>query len=255
MLSKDSQKAFFVKMFGDEWTEKHITPLLNAGITLAVEFFQVKASIPKPGGIPPVTKHVTLSVSTSTLMKGSATDEQKKANLFLVEAFVQSIMKTAFGASPEATVSLDTTAELVAAAAPLNTVSAPVATGAPKVVKPKAKPTAQVVHLRDALAIGQKVFGTSGGSIYTVIALNPRVKIAARLKGHGLSIRAEFNGASEHELALLKQLGLQAKDGGQYMSTHMDLEEVPVGRVVGAMLMDSGIEFEDQIKSGKEITE
>jgi hypothetical protein len=116
--------------------------------------------------------------------------------------------------------------------------------------------TSGVIKLRDAKALGQKVFGTSSGSIYTLIAHNSRVKIAARLANSAVSIRAEFNGADNAEKLALQKIGLAPKmqpDGHEYYSFHMSAGDVPVGRILGAFLLDVGVEFDEQIKNIKEV--
>jgi len=126
-----------------------------------------------------------------------------------------------------------------------------------KSVKPK-PPVSGVVKLRDATTIGQAVRGTSSDSVYRVIATNKVVKLAARLhSGSKISLRAEFvtpNSLSNNVTsASLKAMGMSPKDNGSYYSVHMDCENVPPARVVGAVLFGFGIDFDAQIKSLKEI--
>jgi large subunit ribosomal protein L7/L12 len=109
----------------------------------------------------------------------------------------------------------------------------------------KAKPTAAVVALRNAQAVGQKVKGTSSGSVYVTIAYNPRVKLAARVQGETVSIRAEWQNALEEELDKLKQNGLSMKP--DYASMHLEAHGVPVARVIGGFLMGLGLKFDEQI--------
>jgi hypothetical protein len=120
---------------------------------------------------------------------------------------------------------------------------------------PKAKPVAGLVMLRDAKAVGQKVYGTSTDSVYTVIGLNSRVKVAARIVGNQVSIRAEFKNALSSEKFAIKNQGLQGKNGinGEYWSLHVGTGEVPPNRFLGAFLFDCGINFDDIIKSPKEV--
>jgi hypothetical protein len=108
-----------------------------------------------------------------------------------------------------------------------------------------------VVKLRDAVQVGQKVAGTDPASIYTVMAINPRVKLAARIKGSKISIRAEFDNALNDELMALHNLGMTEHD--THFSVHMGGDGVPPGRIIGAFLFDCGITFDQQIKNVTEL--
>jgi ribosomal protein L7/L12 len=111
--------------------------------------------------------------------------------------------------------------------------------------KAPAKPTAAIIALRNSQAVGQKVKGTSSGSVYVTIAYNPRVKLAARVQGEAVSIRAEWQNALEEEISKLAQNGLSMK--AEYASLHLEAHGVPVARVIGGFLMGLGIKFDDQI--------
>jgi hypothetical protein len=117
------------------------------------------------------------------------------------------------------------------------------------------KPTGDVIKLRDAKALGQKVRGTSNGSVYVVVALNDRVKIAAKIKGTQVSVRAECNNPTATEKNGLLSIGLKPGANGDHYSFHLDCQEVPVGRALGACLFDCDVEFEQQITSLKNISE
>jgi hypothetical protein len=102
--------------------------------------------------------------------------------------------------------------------------------------------------------LGQKVQGTDPGSIYRVIAVSDRVKIAIRLKnGDGLSIRAEGTPTTEEELKLAKA-GF-GKAGGEHWSIHFSLNGIPADRALGAFLFGLGIEFESTVTSAKQLGE
>jgi hypothetical protein len=122
-----------------------------------------------------------------------------------------------------------------------------------KSVKPK--PTVgNVVKLRDATTIGQAVRGTSNDSVYRVIAMNTTVKLATRLhSGSKISLRAEFVKPDAQIVECLTVMGMSPKDHGAYYSSHMDCENVPPARVIGAVLFGSGIDFDQQIKSLKDV--
>ena len=118
--------------------------------------------------------------------------------------------------------------------------------------KKEAVPTSQVIQLREAMALGQPVKGTSSGSVYRTVAVNKRVKVAARIyKSGSVSIRAEWKDATPTELDLLKQAGLDMKK--DYASIHFNVNEVPPGRVIGAFVIGLGIEWDAAVNSSKQL--
>jgi hypothetical protein len=123
--------------------------------------------------------------------------------------------------------------------------------GEVKVAKPvhaTAVPT--ICKLRDATVLGQPVYGTSAGSVYWLVAKSPTLKLAARLQhgGGSISVRAEGD-LTEKEKQLLVQAGFSANK--DYLSMHMSCDGIPHGKVVGALLMGIGLEFEEQIATVK----
>lgn len=110
--------------------------------------------------------------------------------------------------------------------------------------------TGNVVKLSEALAVGQKVQGTSAGSIYHTVAVNDRVKIAMRLTSGKVSVRAE-GAPTKKEQECLSNVGMS--NHGKYWSMHLSLEDVPPARTVGALLMGMGIEFDHQLTKFKEL--
>jgi len=105
-----------------------------------------------------------------------------------------------------------------------------------------AKPVDAVIDLKSAKALGQKVHGTSTGSVYHTVAFTDHVKVAARLyKSGSISIRAEWTDNPVGDLKLLAEAGLQMKQG--YGSIHFDAQDVPLPRVIGAFLLGTGIEW------------
>lgn len=117
------------------------------------------------------------------------------------------------------------------------------------------KPVNAVISLKDAKALGQKVHGTSTGSVYHTIALSDHVRVAARIyKGGSISIRAEWDGqpdAVKIELDKLKESGVQMKSG--YGSIHFDAADVPLQRVIGAFLVGTGINWKAAVMNGAEL--
>ena len=117
---------------------------------------------------------------------------------------------------------------------------------------PPSKPVAEVIKLKDAQALGQKVHGTSSGSVYHTIALSEHVKVAARLSAGGsVSIRAEWTDNPTAELKKLEEAGVHMKSG--YGSIHFDAANVPVQRVIGAFLVGTGISWKAAVMNGADL--
>jgi len=114
-----------------------------------------------------------------------------------------------------------------------------------------AKPVPEVIDLKAAQALGQKVHGTSTGSVYYTIAVGADVKVAARVQGTSISLRAEWTGNPQDELKKLAEMGMQMKSG--YASWHFDANTVPVPRVIGAFLMGAGIAWKAAVLNGGEL--
>lgn len=250
--------------------------LEGLGHTFKLEFWAVKVY---KGDT--LEASITTPVTTSNVLKKTATDEQiKLLSDALKKIFVDIIKKAgAVPAPPKAT----------PAAPPLKTTMAvdvakehgmehnqKFKDAVSKHIQQKGKPPTMeevqaiknalfgpaktptgfapgVIKLETATALGQKVAGTSPGSVYHVIALNPRVKLAARLLDGELSLRAEgplMTGAEKQGLA---QLGMTFSAGGNYYSTHFKLGDVPLARVLGAVLYGCSIAFTLQIKGAQEL--
>lgn len=115
--------------------------------------------------------------------------------------------------------------------------------------KPKAKAvSSEVVKLVDSEHVGQKVFGSSSGSVYVAIAVNPRVKVAARLVGTSLSLRVESKNPTAEEQKAINSV-VQWKSN--YGSQHFDIGNVPAKRVLGALIYGMGIQFDEVLKPGE----
>lgn len=102
-----------------------------------------------------------------------------------------------------------------------------------------------------ASSIGEKVRGTSPGSVYYVIALDDDVKCAARVLNGQISVRIE-GVVSKAAEARLAALGISKSSSGHW-SSHMSIGSAPPARVIGAMLMDMGIKFKKRIESSEEL--
>ena len=98
-----------------------------------------------------------------------------------------------------------------------------------------------IVKLRDAVALYQRVHGTSGGSIYRVVALNDKLKVAARIKSNAVSIRIEGVLDSE-SVKSFATLGI-VKHSDEYMSGHFSCEKCTPQKLIGSILVGSGVYF------------
>lgn len=122
--------------------------------------------------------------------------------------------------------------------------------------EPKIKPVAAkvtqsdvdklpVVQLRDATALYQRVHGTSGGSIYRVVALNDKLKMAARIKGTAVSLRIE-GVLDSSSVKAFEALGI-SKKSDEYMSGHFTCEKCTPQKLIGSILVGSGVPFDSPI--------
>lgn len=122
------------------------------------------------------------------------------------------------------------------------------------VVKKKGVATTEVIQLRDAAALNQRVHGTSTGSIYRVIAFNDRIKVAARIREKGsISIRVEWTKLTPEEKEALVNSELSMHDN--YGSLHLEAQSVPVARIIGGILLGLGLTFEEQVVSANQLHE
>lgn len=188
-------------------------------------------------------KHLVEGVSqqgmqaTEVAVYGSQYEASKAAKLLHAVGVVAKL-EPAAGPIPVAAVK-----EWAAAAKPV-----PATTPWPATVKP----VPSVIDLKHAAALGQKVHGTSPGSVYYCIALSEHVKVAARLnKGGAVSIRAEWTDNPTGELQKLQEAGVQMKK--EYGSIHFDASGVQLQRVVGAFLVGTGINWKAAVMNGAEL--
>jgi hypothetical protein len=113
---------------------------------------------------------------------------------------------------------------------------------AAKLPPPMYSGTGNAIALKDATLLNQPVLGSSPGSVYKVIALGERIKMAARLKGTQLSVRVE-GPINLVEKVALAELGFQYHSAGEYMSEHFELGTVPVERVMGCLFFHDKLKF------------
>jgi hypothetical protein len=109
------------------------------------------------------------------------------------------------------------------------------------------------VKLAQAQHLYQKVLGTSPKSYYYVVAMAtaPLVAVAAKLQGARLSVRVEgnFDAQDWNKVAVCK-----GGSAGTYLSGHFDAtEKAPVDKILGAVLVGSGVEFDTPMPSMKKL--
>ena len=103
------------------------------------------------------------------------------------------------------------------------------------------------VPLKDAQKLNQPVTGTSGGSIYHVVAVGADCVVAVRIKKNNeIAIRAEVRGTGEGAQKAksgLKFAGLDLKPAGHW-SLHLEPEDFAmVKRSIGSTIMAMSIPF------------
>lgn len=103
------------------------------------------------------------------------------------------------------------------------------------------KKVEEVIALRDAKAVGQKVKGTSGSSVYNAVAIGP-VNLAVKFNSMNCSIRAESKDWSDVIKKKLKEAGFT--DNGSYFSMHLKLNGVSPMRAIGAVVYTLDLPFE-----------
>jgi hypothetical protein len=117
----------------------------------------------------------------------------------------------------------------------------------------KGNPVNDVVPLSAAKALYQRVLGTSPGSIYVVVGItdDAMVKVAARITNDNLSVRVEGSLSDKARERFLSQ-GLDYKK--DYMSGHFQCNpKVNADRVIGAILMGTGLEFSTPLPSMEKV--
>jgi hypothetical protein len=221
-ISSEAQLVFFNKVFGATHpVTVKAKGLLSQGVAFEVSLYNVKATAKGK------SVQVNLTYGTTALMKGTADTVVLSQNKKLIKDWIGGLYN-----------SLDIKPVAQSAVVPPQSVVAPTTPGPYS----WAKPVDAVIDLKEAKALGQKVHGTSTGSVYHTVAFTDHVKVAARLyKTGSISIRAEWTDNPVNDLKLLADAGLQMKP--TYGSIHFDAQDVPLPRVIGAFLLGTGIEW------------
>lgn len=250
-VSNEAQLVLFKGLFGpNDPVTIAVADLIAKGAKVEVSLYIVK--IVHGGQI----YQQALTVGTTALLKGSVSEVAKAQNKFMLKSWIESIVGVGLGPvsapggqpmqfmpEPSITGTQPTLSEMLKAkmAEP-----APVVQAAPKTVIPHAT-TGKVVKLVEALDLGQQVRGTSVGSVYRVVALNDRVKVATSIKGTAISMRVECKAPTAEELLSVKEV-FDWK--GDYGSKHLEAGSIPTSRVIGALLFSLGVKF-DKVVQGK----
>jgi len=101
--------------------------------------------------------------------------------------------------------------------------------------------------LAEAGKLYQPVKGTSAGSVYATVALSETMKVAARVGSDKLSIRVEGLCITDPKVVKkLIEIGF-TESKGTHFSMHLSCGNVPVERVIGAILGSLGREFKTPI--------
>lgn len=238
--------------------------LAQAGAVAEIGFYSVAFSYQ--------SHHLStnLPISSSTLLKKSGSEAGTQTCRNLVHQLIQQCWATWFGGvqpkplnkgfstskgkvGPDSTVSDETVqsiAEALGVPAEDNSVAVPAP--APKAKKSGVSGISDIAKLYDAQFLGQKTFGTSPGSVYRCLAISSRLNVSARINFPAeVSIRAEGN-PNAFEVGKLKSLGFTLSKPGGHWSLHLDTSGLTPARVIGAVLMDLGIQFDKQIMNLKE---
>lgn len=240
-VSVDSQTLIFKTLFGETHpVTLAVIGLINEGAVFGNSMFVVNCNY--KGNV--YTQ--TLTVGVNSLMKGSANEQAKQQCMFLLTNFVDNITCVQLGG-----------AKAAPAQAPIQPATPFIAPEINKVLSGAPKSNAsivsggEVIALKAATNLGQKVKGTSQGKVYRVIALSDKIKVASAIMGNSASLRVEWAAPlTGGELESLKQV-FSVKPG--YGSVHVADSEVPIHRVIGAMLFSLGIEFDVMVHGKKEL--
>lgn len=114
----------------------------------------------------------------------------------------------------------------------------------------------QPVHLRDATKMYQRVRGTSEDSVYVMIASGSGVKVAAKcMNDSRISIRVEGN-LTPAVISAFANQQITMGASKTYLSGHFTCPDaVRPERVLGAVLVGTGLEFDTPVPSLKYVKE
>jgi hypothetical protein len=248
-------------LFGKVLTDTEHLNLLtevrhNIKPKFSIGFYTVTAVYDTPKG--QCTTAVTLDVSTTALIKEQASNTALEVARGKIANMLHLIKDTFLGteSAPEPTTVIFKAKPAVKPSAKAPAVESgkfmavpPLTALDPATGKPPVKYTGNPVPLKNALLLGQPVLGTSPSSVYYTVAMSQRIKMAIRLSGGTMSVRVEGK-PTEAEVKTLAAAGLSGHSSKHY-SMHLNVDDVPPARVLGALLLGIGIEFDDQLTTMK----
>jgi hypothetical protein len=246
-MSMSEQLGFFETLFGKtDPVTLAVKNMVDTGTVIELGLFVVKLTI--SGKV----STQTLPVGTTSIKNGTITPTAKNQCRVILRKFIEGVLNISlhpgFVVGVDHSSWPDQTAVTKHTASGSSTVFKVPESQAPAPAKtPASVAPGQVCKLSKAQSLGQKVLGTSAQSIYRVIAINHRVKIATQIKYPNVSLRVETLGATEEEMEAIKKC-FDWK--GDYGSKHlMCSNTVPPQRVVGAILFSLPIAW-DQVVMG-----
>jgi hypothetical protein len=119
----------------------------------------------------------------------------------------------------------------------------------------KAEDSSKLVSLATASHLGQSVMGTNAESVYRVVGLGPRLRMAVRkAEKDTMSLRVELSGDSYsiEETTVLVKAGF-TKAGAHY-SMHAMLDSCPPARLLGAVMLELGLLLPTRISNLGEVS-
>ena len=274
-MSQDTALKILSELFGTSLLYKRAVALINSGAKLTFGLFQFKVQT-----APDAVFTAQLPIMSTKIVGNAVSDAQKQLASVKVAGVINSAYEAKFGTVDPGEVKVESPAETAKASisdviANLKKVVDPVsvATGdlantllEPSAVLPKkpkmpfmkpdvakvkaemygagagtAAKVDEVIALRDAKAVGQKVKGTSASSVYNAVAIGP-VNFAVKFTATNCSIRAESANMTVGYKKKLKDAGFT--DNGAYLSMHMKLNGVNAMRAIGAVLYSMDMPFE-----------
>jgi hypothetical protein len=249
-VSKDAQLTLFKAVFDPHSPVlMAVMDLIEKGAYIDTSLFSVK--ITYKGQV----YSQALTTGINTLIKGTASDVLKAQARFMLKTFVEAVIGLTLGPVEAVEPQPSWLDKATASNSPppiLKPQDTP-ATSVPQVPKAAnviAPGTGKPIKLSAATTLGQRVMGTSLGTVYRVVALSPRVKIATNIKGKDVSMRVEATSPTDAELSAIKSLFSWK---GTYGSMHMSANTVPVARLIGAVLFSLGVEFDQMVQGAAEL--
>lgn len=184
-----------------------------------------------------------LPVNTNAVMKGAITASQQVEVRNAVTYALKGALSKFTDLPPVKITAMTEPLDVLVAANLKNAGKSP---EPPQPYAKKAPPVADLmksepIKLSEATQMYQPVRGTSHGSRYIVVAMTENLRFAARVKSKALSVRVEgiFSLDDQKKLAAM---GFKEHTG--YMSAHVEgMTNSTPSRVLGAMLMGSGLKF------------